>query len=130
MQSCCKAYHIYKGSCNMDQQPVMWTNIIQRKPRVHLRYERMALKVATQGGAPQRRPNMEPRDTRRKNPPVRKLTTPRNPLVEKLVHIPRGKERRGNIPRVMTLKSSRNPNHPPSMEKLRRGKKQKFGFLA
>jgi hypothetical protein len=53
----------------------------------------------------------------------------KDPLVAKLVHIPRGEERRGNIPRVMTLKSSRNPNHPLSMEKLRRGKKQKFGLL-
>jgi DNA polymerase III alpha subunit (gram-positive type) len=51
-------------------------------------------------------------------------------LVVKLVHIPRGEERRGNIPRAMTLKSLRNPNHPLSMEKLKRGKKQKFGYLA
>ena len=78
----------------------------------------MALKVARQGGAPQRRPNMETRDTLK------------NILVDKIVHIPRGKERRGNIPRVMIQKSSRNPNHPLSMEKLRRGKKQKFGCLA
>jgi hypothetical protein len=73
---------------------------------------------------------MEPRDTHRKNPLVRKLKTPRNILVAKLVHIPREKEIRGNIPRVMTLKSSRNPNHPPLMDKLRRGKKKKFGTLA
>jgi hypothetical protein len=65
-----------------------------------------------------------------KNPLVRKLTTPRNCLVVRLVHILRGEERRGNIPRAMTLKSLRNPNHPLSMEKLKRGKKQKFGYLA
>jgi hypothetical protein len=28
----------------------------------------------------------------------------------------------------MTLKNSRNPNHPYSMERLRRGKKKKFGY--
>ena len=70
---------------------------------------------------------MEPRETQRKNPLVRKLTTLRNILVEKLVHIPKGGETRGNIPRAMTLKILRNPNHPLSMEKLKRGKKQKFG---
>jgi hypothetical protein len=59
---------------------------------------------------------------------VRKLTTPRNLLVAKLVHIPRGEERRGNIPRDMTLKRLRNPNHPLSMDKLRRGKRQKIGY--
>jgi hypothetical protein len=59
---------------------------------------------------------------------VGKLTTPRNLLVAKIVHFPRGKERRGNIPRSMTLKISTNPNHPLSMEKLRRGKKHKFGY--
>jgi hypothetical protein len=90
----------------------------------------MALKVATQGGAPQRSSSMDPRDTHQDNPLVRKLTTPRNLLVEKLVFIPRGKERRGNIPRATIFKSSRNPNHPPLMEKLRRAKKQKFGCLA
>jgi hypothetical protein len=96
----------------MDQQLVMWTDIVLRKPRVHLRYEIMVLKVATQGGAPQRSPNMDPKDTHQKNLLVRKLTTPRDILVEKLAHIPKGEERRGNIPRAMTLKNSRNPNHP------------------
>jgi hypothetical protein len=90
----------------------------------------MVLKVATQGEAPQRNPNMDSRDTHRKNPLVRKLITPRDILVAKLVHIPRGEERRGNITKAMTLKSLRKSNHPLSMEKLRRGKKQKFGFLA
>jgi hypothetical protein len=73
---------------------------------------------------------MEPRNTHQKNPLVRKLTTSRNILVEKLVHIPRGEERRGNIQRVMTLKNLIKPNHPLSMEKLRRGKNHKFGYLA
>jgi hypothetical protein len=95
-----------------------------------MRYKIMILKVATQGGVPQRRSNMEPRDIQRENPLVRKLTNPRIFLVVRLVHIPRGEERRGNIPRSMTLKILRNPNHPPSMVKLKRGKKQKFGYLA
>jgi hypothetical protein len=56
-----KAYQIYKGSCNMGQQPVTWINIILRKPIAHLRYKNMVLKVATQKEAPQRRPNMDPR---------------------------------------------------------------------
>jgi hypothetical protein len=129
MQSYCKSYQIYKDNYNMDEQLVMWTNIILRKPKVHLRCKIMVLKVAKQGGAPQRRPNMEPRDIQRKNPLVRKLTTPRNFLVVKLVHLPRGEEIRGNIPRDMTLASLRKPNHPLLMEKLERGKKQKFGYL-
>jgi hypothetical protein len=53
---------------------------------------------------------------------VRTLTTPRSLPVEKLVPILRRDGIIGNIPRVMTLKNSRNPNHTPSMEKLRRGK--------
>jgi hypothetical protein len=51
-----------------------------------------------------------------------------NLLVAKLVHIPKGKERRGNIPRAMTLKSLINPNPQLSMEKLRRGKKKKSSY--
>jgi hypothetical protein len=72
---------------------------------------------------------MDPRDTHQ-NIPLRILTTPRNLLVEKLVPIPRREERRGNIPRVVTLNNSRKPNHPPSVERLRRGKKQNFGYSA
>jgi hypothetical protein len=90
----------------------------------------MVLKVATPGGAHQRRPNTEPRDIQWNIPLVRTLTTPRNILVEKLVPILRQEEIRGNIPRVMTLKNSRNPNHPPSMERLGGAKKHKFGYLA
>jgi hypothetical protein len=63
MQSYCKVYQIYKGNYNMVQLPVMWTCIILRKLQVHLRYKSMVWKVATPGGAPQGRPNMEPRDT-------------------------------------------------------------------
>jgi hypothetical protein len=48
----------------------------------------------------------------------------RDLLVAKLVHILKGKERSESIPKVMILKSSRNPNHPLSMERLRKGKRQ------
>jgi hypothetical protein len=57
-------------------------------------------------------------------------TTPRNFLEVRLVYLLRGEERGGNIPEAMTLKSLRNPNHPLLMEILRRGKKQKLGYLA
>jgi hypothetical protein len=111
----------------MIQLPIMWTGIILRKLQAHLRYIIMVRKVATPGGEPQGRPNMEPRDTHQ-NVSLGTLATPRNILVAKLVPILRREERRGNIPRVMTLKSSRKPNQPPSMDRLRRGKKQKFGY--
>jgi hypothetical protein len=39
----------------------------------------------------------------------------------------KGKKRKHS--KVMTLESSRNPNHPLSMERLRKGKRQKFGHL-
>jgi hypothetical protein len=60
----------------MGQQPVMWTNIILRKPRVYLRYKGMVLKVTMQEEALPRRPNMEPRGmpkpkTHLKNPLVK-----------------------------------------------------------
>jgi hypothetical protein len=100
MQSYCKVYHIYKYNYKMVQLPVMWTGTILRKIQVHLRYKRMVRKVATPRGEPQEIPNMESRDTHQ-NVSLRKLTTPRNLLVEKLVPIPRREERRGNIPRVI-----------------------------
>jgi hypothetical protein len=59
----------------------------------------------------------------------RKLATQRDLLVEKLAHILKGKGRSESIPKVMTLKSSRNPNHPLSMVRLRKGKRQKLGCL-
>ena len=130
MQSYCKAYRICKGSSCMGHQLVMWIDIILRKPKVHLRYKSMVSKVAIQGGTPQRRPNMEPRDIQSNNSLVRKLTTPRNCVVVRLVHIPRGEGRRGNIPRAMTLNILRNPSHPFLMGILKRGKKKKFCYSA
>ena len=130
MQSYYKVYQIYKGNYNMVQLPVMWTCIILRKLQFHLRYRSMVLKVTTLGGAPQIRTNMEPSDIQWKIPLVRTLTTPKNIVVVKLVPILRQEGRRGNIPRVVTLKNSRKPNHPPFMEILRRGNKHNFGYSA
>jgi hypothetical protein len=48
----------------------------------------------------------------------------------KLAHILKGKERSESIPKIMILKSSRNPNHPLSMERLRREKRLKLGLVA
>jgi hypothetical protein len=85
--------------------------------------------VARLGGLPRRRSNLETGDTHQENPLERKLTTSRNLLVEKLAHILKGKARSERIPKVVTLKSSRKPNHALSMERLIRGKRQKLGFL-
>jgi hypothetical protein len=47
----------------------------------------------------------------------------------RLFYILIGKERGRNISRAMTLNILRNPNHPLSMEKLKRWKKHKFDYL-
>jgi hypothetical protein len=83
--------------------------------------------VATLGGVPRGRSNLETWDTHWENPLERKLATQKDLLVVKLAHIPKGKGRNESIPKVMTLKSSRNPNHPLSMVRLRKGKRQKPG---
>jgi hypothetical protein len=85
--------------------------------------------VATLGGVPRGRSHLETGDTHQESPLERKLATSRDRLVEKLAHILQGKEIRESIPKVMTLKSSRKPNHPLSMEILRKGKRQKLGYL-
>jgi hypothetical protein len=66
---------------------------------------------------------MEVGDTHWESPLERKLTTPMDLLVEKIAHILKGKDRSESIPGFMVLKSSRNPNHPLSMEILRKGKR-------
>jgi hypothetical protein len=48
-------------------------------------------------------------------------------LVSKLAHILKGKERIKSISKVMILKSSRKPNHPISMDILRKEKRLKLG---
>jgi hypothetical protein len=84
----------------MGQQPVMWTYIRPTKPKFHLRYKNMALKVTTQEEAHQRRPNMEPRGmlTTRihlENPLVREMKAPRNcPVVDTSSHFQRRRKRR------------------------------------
>jgi hypothetical protein len=85
--------------------------------------------VATLGGVPQGRSNLETRDTHRENPLERKLATQRDLLVVKIAYILKGKGRNESISKVMTLKSSRNPNHPLLMVRLRKGKRQKLDCL-
>jgi hypothetical protein len=41
MQSCCRAYLIYSGSDDIDLQPIMWIDNIQRELKLHPRYENM-----------------------------------------------------------------------------------------
>jgi hypothetical protein len=72
---------------------------------------------------------LEVGDTHREIPLERKLATPRDLLVAKLDHILKGKERRKIIPKVVILKSSRRPNHPLSMEILRKWKRLMLGSL-
>jgi hypothetical protein len=79
--------------------------------------------VATLRGLPQGRSNLEIGDTHWENPMGRNLTTQRDLQVEKLTHILKGKGRSERIPKVMTMKSSRKPNHLYSMVILRKGKR-------
>jgi hypothetical protein len=57
------------------------------------------------------------------------LATLKDLLVEERAHILKGKKGSGSVPKIMIHKSSRKPNHPLSMERLRREKRLKFGFL-
>jgi hypothetical protein len=108
-----------------EPQPVIWTDDMRREVKVHLRSENMT----TLGEVPRRRPNLEAGDTHRQSPLERKLATLKDLLVAERAHILKGKERSGSIPKIMILKSSRNPNHPLSMERLRREKRLKLGCL-
>ena len=85
--------------------------------------------MATQGEVPRGRPNLEVGDAHRESPLEREQETLRYLLVEKLAHVPRRKERSESTPKVVTLKNSRKPNHPLSMEILRREKRWKLGCL-
>jgi hypothetical protein len=73
--------------------------------------------VAKLGRAPRERSTPEIRDKRRMIPLERKLATQRDLLVEELVLIPEGNERRESIPKVIISKNSRRPNHPLSTVK-------------
>jgi hypothetical protein len=119
----------------MGQWLVVWTDIILRKTKVHVRYKSMALEIETQEEATQRRPDMEPRSmltliVHLKYLLVRKLTFPRNCLAVRLVHLFRGEEKGENELRAMALKILRKPSHPLFMGILRRGKKHNLGYLA
>jgi hypothetical protein len=59
----------------------------------------------------------------------RKLETLRVLLVKQLTHILKRKERSESILKVVILKNLRNKDHPLSMERLRKGKRQKLGCL-
>ena len=85
--------------------------------------------MATLGGVPLGRSNLKTGDTQWESPLERKLTTLRDLLVEKLARILKGKKRSESVPKIMILKSSRQTNHPLSMERLRREKRWKLGFL-
>ena len=100
MQSYCRAYPTYKDNCNMN-----------------LRYRNMVMSVATLKGAPRERSTPEIRDKLQTIPLERKLATQRDLLAAELVLIPEENERSRNFPRVIILKSSRRPNHPPSTVK-------------
>jgi hypothetical protein len=79
--------------------------------------------VATLGGVPRGRSNLEIGDTHQESPLERKLATPRDLLLEKLAHILKRKERSESIPKVMILKSSIKTNQALSMKRLRKGKR-------
>jgi hypothetical protein len=96
----CRAYQTYKSNCNMN-----------------LRHRNVVILVATLRGAPQERSTPKIRDKRRMISLERKLATWRDILVAEIVLIPKENERSRNFPRVKISKSSRRPNHPPSMVK-------------
>jgi hypothetical protein len=85
--------------------------------------------VVTLIGVPQGRPNLEAGDTHRESPLEKKMATPRGLLVARLTKFIKGKEISESIPKAVILKISRNPNHPLSMESLRKGKRQNLGYL-
>jgi hypothetical protein len=96
----CRAYPTYKDNCNMN-----------------LRHRNMVMSVATLKGAPRERSTPEIREKHQRILLERKMATQRNLLAVELVLILEENERRRNFPRVIISKSSRRPNHPPSMVK-------------
>jgi hypothetical protein len=85
--------------------------------------------VTSLGEVPRVRSNLELGDTHRESPLERKLTTLKDLLVARPAHILKVKERSRSVPKPMVLKISRNPNHPLSMERLRREKRWNLGCL-
>jgi hypothetical protein len=85
--------------------------------------------VTPLGEVLRRRSNLETGDTHQESPLEKKLTNLKDLPVAGPSRILAGKERSGSVPKPMVLKSSRNPNHPLSTERLRREKRQKPGFL-
>jgi hypothetical protein len=82
-----------------------------------LRHRNMVMLVAKLKEAPRERSTPEIRDKHRTILLERKMATRRDLLVAELVLIPEENERSRNFPRVIISKSSRRPNHLPSMVK-------------
>ena len=100
MQFYCRAYPTYKDNCNMN-----------------LGYINMVMLVATLRGAPRGRSTPEIRDKHQMIPLERKLATQRDLEAAELALIPEENKGSKKIPRIIISKSSRRPNHSPSMVK-------------
>jgi hypothetical protein len=86
--------------------------------------------VATLGGVPRGRSNLETGGTHQESPLERKLETLRGPLVEKLAHILKGKEINIIIPKVMILKKFKK-SKPPSFDgEVKKGKEAEASMLS
>jgi hypothetical protein len=85
--------------------------------------------VATLGGVPREKYNLETRDKHQTNPLERKLGTQRDLLVVELVHILKENKRNESIPKVTISKNSGRPNHPLSTVRLRKERRQRLDCL-
>jgi hypothetical protein len=93
------------------------------------RHRNVVMSVATLRGAPRERSTLEIRDKRRTILLERKLATRRDLLAAELVLIPEENKRSRNFPRVIILKSSRRPNHPPSTGEIKKGEEAEAWLL-
>jgi hypothetical protein len=112
----------------MVQLPVMWKHIILRKLQIHMRYKSIVVKVANTRRRTSKKAQHGPKRHSMEYSSREDTDKSKESSSGNAVPILRQEERRGNIPRVVTLKNSRNPNYPPSMQRLRRGKEQRFGY--
>jgi hypothetical protein len=84
---------------------------------MNLKLRNMVISVAALRGAPRKRSTPEVEDKRQMIPLRRKLAIQRALLAIEPVPIPKGNKRRKSLPKVINLKNSENPNHPPSTVK-------------
>jgi len=84
---------------------------------MNLRHRNMVISMATPRGEPRKRSIPEVKDKRRTIPLGRKLAVWRTLLAAELVLIPEEDRRSESFPRVINLKNSGMPNHPPSTMK-------------